>query len=269
MSEKIMIDKKYIVNLLKGAGWDIDLLCEFYPGCEFQFKKLQNNGDLEISNEGIDCTLWALGFLEDQPVFLEQIYISDSKNWKDLISNINNYTLHSMGIPIFLIDKLQYKNIFVTEGFIRKFLQKIRLLENIHAYPNTTNLFHLIKNPEFSYCYYNVGDFDYLLSGGLFNNMSDSVKQIISNKTMIPRNVIDNLRDNSIFVTKETIDIISQVLERFEIKPDNGFGHPMHEIPKTNNKDIIKNILKEINNLSIEDIETIEAYCNSKINYYQ
>lgn len=50
MSEKIMIDKKYIVNLLKGAGWDIDLLCEFYPGCEFQFKKLQNSGNLEISN---------------------------------------------------------------------------------------------------------------------------------------------------------------------------------------------------------------------------
>jgi len=265
MSEKIMIDKKYVIKLLKEAGWDIDLLCEFYPDCGSQFKKLQNSDDLEISNVEIDCTLWALGFIEDQPVFLEQKYISDVKNYRDLISNINNYTLHSMGIPMFLVDALQYKNIFVTEAFIRKFLQKIRLLENIHAYPNTTNLFHLIKNPEFSYCYYNVGDFDYLLSGGLFNNMSDSVKQIISNETMIPRNVIDNLRANSIFVTKETIDIISQVLERFEIKPDNGFDHPMHEISKMNNKDIIKNILKEINSLSIEDIEYIEAYCDTKI----
>lgn len=238
MSEKIMIDKKCIVNLLKGAGWDIDLLCEFYPGCELQFKKLQNGDDLEISNEEIDCTLWALGFLEDQPIFLEQKYVSDIKNWKGLINNISEHTLHSMGVPMFLIDALQHKNIFVTEGFVRKFLQKIRLLDG-NAYHNTLNLFHLIKYPEFLYCYYNVGDFDYLLSGALFNNISYSVKQIISNKTMIPRNVIDNLRADSIFVTKETINIISQVLEHFEIKPDNEFGHPIHEMPKTNNKDII------------------------------
>lgn len=238
MSEKIMIDKKCIVNLLKGTSWDIDLLCEFYPGCELQFKKLQNGDDLEISNEEIDCTLWALGFLEDQPVFLEQKYVSDIKNWKSLINNISEYASHSMGIPMFLIDALQHKNIFVTEGFVRKFLQKIRLLDG-NAYHNTLNLFHLIKYPEFLYCYYNVGDFDYLLSGALFNNVSYSLKQIISNKTMIPRNVIDNLRANSIFVTKETINIISQVLEHFEIKPDNEFGHPIHEMPKTNNKDII------------------------------
>lgn len=241
MGEKIMIDKKYIINLFKGTSWDIDLLCEFYPGCELQFKKLQNGDDLEISNEEIDCTLWALGFLEDQPIFLEQKYVSDIKNWKSLINNISEYASHSMGIPMFLIDALQHKNIFVTEGFVRKFLQKIRLLDG-NAYSNTLNLFHLIKYPEFLYCYYNVGDFDYLLSGALFNNISYSVKQIISNKTMIPRNVIDNLRADSIFVTKETINIISQVLEHFEIKPDNEFGHPIHEMPKTNNKDIIENI---------------------------
>lgn len=140
MSEKIMIDKKCIVNLLKGTSWDIDLLCEFYPGCELQFKKLQNGDDLEISNEEIDCTLWALGFLEDQPVFLEQKYVSDIKNWKSLINNISEYASHSMGIPMFLIDALQYKNIFVTEGFVRKFLQKIRLLDG-NAYHNTLNLF--------------------------------------------------------------------------------------------------------------------------------
>jgi hypothetical protein len=244
MSEKIMIDKKCIVNLFKGTSWDIDLLCEFYPGCELQFKKLQNGDDLEISNEEIDCTLWALGFLEDQPIFLEQKYVSDIKNWKSLINNISEYASHSMGIPMFLIDALQYKNIFVTEGFVRKFLQKIRLLDG-NAYHNTLNLFHLIKYPEFLYCYYNVGDFDYLLSGALFNNISDSVKQIISNETMIPRNVINNLRENSIFVTKETINFISQVLEHFEIKPDNEFGHPMHEMPKTNNKDIIENIRRD------------------------
>lgn len=241
MSEKIIIDKKYIIKLFKGAGWDIDLLCEFYPGCELQFKKLQNGDDLEISNEEIDYALWPLGFLENQPVFLEQKYVSDIKNWKSLLNNISEHTSHNMGIPMFLVDALQYKNIFVTEGFVRKFLQKIRLLDG-NAYHNTLNLFHLIKYPEFVYCYYNVGDFDYLLSGALFNNISDSVKQIISNKTMIPRNVIDNLRANSIFVTKETINIISQVLEHFEIKPDNEFGHPIHEMPKTNNKDIIENI---------------------------
>ena len=266
MSEKIMIDKKYIVNLLKGAGWDIDLLCEFYPGCEFQFKKLQNDDDLEISNEEIDCALWALGFLEDQPVFLEQKYVSDIKNWKELVNNISKHTSHSMGMPIFLIDKLQYRNIFVTEGFVRKFLQKIRLLDG-NAYPNTLNLFHLVKYPEFSYCYHNVGDFDYILNGALFNNMSDSLKQVISNDTMIPRNVIDNLRDNSIFITKETIDIISQELELFEIKPDNGFGKSIHEISKINNKDIIRNIFAGIDSLStITDIKCIEAYCNTKIN---
>lgn len=244
MGEKIMIDKKYIISLFKGTSWDIDLLCEFYPGCELQFKKLQNGDDLEISNEEIDCTLWALGFLEDQPVFLEQKYVSDVKNWKSLINNISEYASHSMGIPMFLIDALQHKNIFVTEGFVRKFLQKIRLLDS-NAYSNTLNLFHLIKYPEFLYCYYNVGDFDYLLSGVLFNGISDSVKQIISNETMIPRNIINNLRENSIFVTKETINFISQVLEHFEIKPDNEFGHPMHEMPKTNNKDIIENIRRD------------------------
>lgn len=266
MGEKIMIDKKYIINLLKGAGWDIDLLCEFYPGCEFQFKKLQNSGDLEISNEEIDCMLWALGFLEDQPVFLEQKYTSDIKNWKELINNISEHTSHIMGIPMFLVDALQYKNIFVTEGFVRKFLQKIRLLDG-NAYPNTVNLFHLVKYPEFLYYYHNVGDFDYILSGALFNNMSDSVKQIISNETMIPRNVINNLRANSIFVTKETINFISQVLEHFGIKPDNEFGHPIHEMPKTNSKDIIRNIFAGIDSLStITDIKCIEAYCNTKIN---
>lgn len=266
MSEKIIIDKKYILNLFKGAGWDIDLLCEFYPGCGFQFKKLQNSGDLEISNEEIDCTLWALGFLEYQPVFLEQKYTSDIKNWKELINNISEHTSHIMGIPMFLVDALQYKNIFVTEGFVRKFLQKIRLLDG-NAYRNTLNLFHLIKYPEFLYCYYNVGDFDYILSVALLNNMSDSVKQIISNETMIPRNTIDDLRENSIFVTKETIDTISQVLERFEIKPYNGFGKSIHEISKINNKDNIKNIFAGIDSLStITDIKCIEAYCNTKIN---
>ena len=244
MGEKIMIDKKYIISLFKGTSWDIDLLCEFYPGCELQFKKLQNGDDLEISNEEIDCTLWALGFLEDQPVFLKKKYVSDVKNWEALINNISEYASHSMGIPMFLIDALQHKNIFVTEGFVRKFLQKIRLLDG-NAYSNTLNLFHLIKYPEFLYCYYNVGDFDYLLSGVLFNGISDSVKQIISNETMIPRNIINNLRENSIFVTKETINFISQVLEHFGIKPDNEFGHPIHEMLKTNNKDIIENIRRD------------------------
>ena len=58
-----------------------------------------------------------------------------------------------------------------------------------------------------------------------------------------------------------TEGLFSKLISKFKKSNNN----KSIDYSKMNNKDIIKNILKEINSLSIEDIEYIEAYCDTKI----